>query len=67
MVHESRSSQIVESGAIVEHIETTQLDSLEAAAEICTRSISSDSLVHLFGTGHSHMMGGRREAERRPP
>lgn len=41
--------------AIVERIETTQLDNLEAAAEICTRSIAQDSLVHLFGTGHSRM------------
>jgi uncharacterized phosphosugar-binding protein len=40
---------------IVEKIESTQLENLAAAAEICTRSIANDGLVHLFGTGHSRM------------
>ncbi len=40
---------------IIDKIEDTQLENLAAAAEICTRSIANDSLVHLFGTGHSRM------------
>ena len=41
--------------AIVERIRTTQMDALMRAAEICTKSIAGDGLVHLFGTGHSRM------------
>ena len=41
---------------IVEQIRSTQIDAVEAAAEICTTSIAGDGLVHLFGTGHSRMM-----------
>ncbi len=41
--------------AIVERIRATQIDALVRAAEICTKSIAGDGLVHLFGTGHSRM------------
>ncbi|CAN5757831.1 SIS domain-containing protein [soil metagenome] len=41
--------------AILERIRTTQMDALGRAAEICTKSIAGDGLVHLFGTGHSRM------------
>lgn len=41
---------------ILQRIRTTQLDAIEAAAEICTRSIAQDGLVHLFGTGHSRIL-----------
>ncbi|MCX6044021.1 MAG: SIS domain-containing protein [Chloroflexi bacterium] len=41
--------------AILERIRTTQMDALARAAEICTKSIAGDGLVHLFGTGHSRM------------
>ena len=40
---------------ILERIRTTQVATIEAAAEICTHSIANDALVHLFGTGHSRM------------
>jgi uncharacterized phosphosugar-binding protein len=40
---------------ILERIRTTQMDALARAAEICTKSIAGDGLVHLFGTGHSRM------------
>lgn len=40
---------------ILDRIRTTQLPNIEAAADICTRSIAGDGLVHLFGTGHSRM------------
>lgn len=29
---------------------------IEAAAELCADAISGDGLVHVFGSGHSHMM-----------
>lgn len=40
---------------ILANIRATQLDAIEAAADICTESIANDALVHLFGTGHSRM------------
>lgn len=43
------------SQAIIERIRTTQMDALSQAAEICTNSIASGGLVHLFGTGHSRI------------
>jgi uncharacterized phosphosugar-binding protein len=29
---------------------------IEAAAELCAEAIANDGLVHVFGSGHSHMM-----------
>jgi uncharacterized phosphosugar-binding protein len=40
---------------ILTRIRTTQLEALEAAADICTNSIAGGGLVHLFGSGHSRM------------
>jgi uncharacterized phosphosugar-binding protein len=40
---------------ILTKIQTTQLDNIEKAAQICTESIYGDGLVHLFGTGHSRI------------
>ena len=42
--------------AIIKRIRDTQLDALEAAADICAQTIANDGLVHLFGTGHSRIM-----------
>jgi uncharacterized phosphosugar-binding protein len=33
-----------------------QRDALDRAAELCTKAISADGLVHLFGCGHSRML-----------
>lgn len=41
--------------AIVERIQATQMEQIEAAAAICTDSIAGKGLVHLFGTGHSRI------------
>jgi uncharacterized phosphosugar-binding protein len=41
--------------AILERVRDTQLEAIEQAAEICTRSIAGGGLVHLFGSGHSRM------------
>ncbi len=40
---------------ILTKIQTTQVDNIEKAAQICTESIFGDGLVHLFGTGHSRI------------
>jgi len=40
---------------ILQRIRETQMEAIERAAEICTRAIAGDGLVHLFGTGHSRI------------
>lgn len=46
---------ITQAKAILERIESTQMDAIERAAEICAKAIASNGLVHLFGTGHSRI------------
>src|SRR5512147_878308 len=46
---------ITQAKAILERIESTQLDAIERAAELCANTIAGDGLVHLFGTGHSRI------------
>ena len=41
--------------SILEKVQNTQLDAIEAAADICAKTIADEGLVHLFGTGHSRM------------
>jgi uncharacterized phosphosugar-binding protein len=41
--------------AILDRIQSTQMEVVEEAAEICARTIAGDGLVHLFGTGHSRI------------
>jgi uncharacterized phosphosugar-binding protein len=40
---------------IINLIRATQLEAIGGAARLCARSIASDGLVHLFGTGHSRI------------
>lgn len=44
-----------EAARILEYIETTQLDVIAAAADVCADAIGSGGFVHLFGTGHSRI------------
>ena len=46
---------ITQAKAILERIESTQMDNIERAAELCAQTIAGDGLVHLFGTGHSRI------------
>ena len=46
---------ITQAKTILDRIESTQMDAIERAAEICTQAIAGDGLVHLFGTGHSRI------------
>jgi uncharacterized phosphosugar-binding protein len=40
---------------ILDHIETTQSDRIDEAADLCARAIGSGGMAHLFGTGHSRI------------
>lgn len=40
---------------IMERIRATQMDNIEAAAQVCADSIGQGGLAHLFGTGHSRI------------
>lgn len=40
---------------LLDHIETTQLDSIQRAAELAADAIAAGGLVHLFGSGHSRI------------
>jgi uncharacterized phosphosugar-binding protein len=42
--------------ALVEALRRTQMDRIEAAADLCAQRISKGGLVFLFGNGHSRMM-----------
>lgn len=42
--------------AILQQIRDTQMEALEAAADICAHSIANRGLVHLFGSGHSRIL-----------
>jgi uncharacterized phosphosugar-binding protein len=46
---------ITQAKTIIDKIESTQMDTIERAAELCAQSIVGDGLVHLFGTGHSRI------------
>ena len=41
--------------ALLDHIEQTQMESIETAAQWCARAIGKGGLVHLFGSGHSRI------------
>ncbi len=49
-------SYLEQSAEIIEKIRTTQMETLDNAADICAKSISTGGLVHLFGTGHSRII-----------
>ncbi|MBL8116652.1 MAG: SIS domain-containing protein [Anaerolineae bacterium] len=40
---------------ITDAIRATQMDKIEAAAQVCADSIGQGGLAHLFGTGHSRI------------
>ncbi len=41
---------------LIETIEDTQLDKIKEAANIFAKIIEEDKLIHVMGTGHSHMI-----------
>lgn len=42
--------------AQLDHLRTTQRPAIDHAAAIVATSLDNDGVVHLFGTGHSHML-----------
>lgn len=42
---------------LIEEIKETQMDNIQKAAEIFAETIKKDKIIHVFGTGHSHMIG----------
>jgi len=41
--------------AVVDRVQATQLEAIEAASQRCAASIAGGGLVHVFGSGHSRM------------
>jgi uncharacterized phosphosugar-binding protein len=41
---------------LLAEVRQTQRDALDAAAEVIAQSLAAGGVVHLFGTGHSHMI-----------
>jgi uncharacterized phosphosugar-binding protein len=46
---------LAEARAVLDRIETTQVDPIERASDLFARTIAADGLVHVFGSGHSRM------------
>ena len=42
--------------ALLQDIRETQLASIEEAGRLCAAALENGGLVHVFGTGHSHML-----------
>ncbi|NMB08424.1 MAG: SIS domain-containing protein [Tissierellia bacterium] len=42
---------------LVKEIKETQMDNINKAAEVFAKTIKEDKIIHVFGTGHSHMIG----------
>ncbi len=42
--------------ALLDRIETEQMESIRRAAHILATVIKNEGIIHVFGTGHSHMM-----------
>lgn len=42
---------------LINNIKETQKDNIRKAAEVFAETIKKDKIIHVFGTGHSHMIG----------
>lgn len=51
----SATDYLTQAQAILDRIRTTQMEAIEQAAELCTKAIAGDGLVHMFGSGHSRI------------
>jgi uncharacterized phosphosugar-binding protein len=49
------SGWISKARSLLDHLESTQMQTIGRAAEWCANAIASDGLVHLFGSGHSRI------------
>lgn len=48
-------SWISQARSLLDHLESTQMQTIARAAGWCADAIASDGLVHLFGSGHSRI------------
>jgi uncharacterized phosphosugar-binding protein len=51
----SAMDYLTQAQAILARIQTTQMDAIERAADLCTKAIAGEGLVHMFGSGHSRI------------
>jgi len=42
--------------ALLQRIETTQMDKIQAAANALAKTIAQDGIIYTFGIGHSHLI-----------
>ncbi|MGQ9682450.1 MAG: sugar isomerase domain-containing protein [Anaerolineae bacterium] len=47
---------IAEVKKLIEHVEKTQLGSIQRAADLIADAIMRDRLIYVFGAGHSHLL-----------
>jgi uncharacterized phosphosugar-binding protein len=52
---QSATNYLQQAQAILTRIQSTQMEAIERAAQLCAGCIGGDGLVHLFGTGHSRI------------
>jgi uncharacterized phosphosugar-binding protein len=55
MMNNSATDYLTQAQAILTRIQTTQMNAIERAADLCTKAIAGDGLVHMFGSGHSRI------------
>lgn len=41
--------------ALLDHLETTQMEAIESASQLSAKAIAAGGFVHLFGSGHSRI------------
>jgi uncharacterized phosphosugar-binding protein len=51
----SATDYLTQAQLILTRIQTTQMEAIEQAAELCSKAIAGDGLVHMFGSGHSRI------------
>src|SRR3990172_5416954 len=51
----SAKDYLTQAQLILNRIQTTQMEAIEQAAELCSKAIAGDGLVHMFGSGHSRI------------
>lgn len=50
------TAYLTNAGALIDRLLETERDHLEAAGDLVAGAIAADGLVHVFGSGHSHIL-----------
>lgn len=53
----SATKYIEEIQKLIIKVEETQMDNIKKAAKVFAETIKKDKIIHVFGTGHSHIIG----------